>query len=96
MVCDGVISLFSLADVTIGPLIDVTEEEQCGLVDTDGYDCELSTQPCFYNVTVIHVYKGDYQVSVPVYLKMERKTHLISLLFSACLPLEYLCVCVLI
>ena len=55
----------------LGPITDVTGEEQCGLVDTDGYDCELSTQPCFYNVTVIHVYKGDYQVSV--YRKMGEK-----------------------
>ena len=70
MVCDGWTALFSLDRETWGPFINVTGEEQCGLVDTDGYDCELSTQPCFYNVTVIHVYKGDYQVSV--YCRMGR------------------------
>ena len=45
------------------PIANITGEENCGISGYDGEGCELSYQPCFYNVTVVTVYKGNLTVS---------------------------------
>ena len=42
-----------------------TGEMNCGLsgVEDAGRDCDLTHQPCYYIVTIVEVFKGNYSVS---------------------------------
>ena len=60
------------------PITNVTEEENCGVSGTTGAGCELSYQPCFYNVTVGTVYKGNLAVSLTASVSV--------FVVNACLP----------
>ena len=57
---------------TVGPIrpgteppVNTTGQMNCGVsrVETDGQNCDLTHQPCYYMVTVGEVFKGNYSVS---------------------------------
>ena len=48
--------------------VDVTDFPNCGFTNdyeraVKGEKCDLTHQPCFYNIKVLDVFKGNYKVS---------------------------------